>query len=51
MQVCLELREEIANYMKIQFDVEYSPESEIIVTVGASEAIDIAMRAHSKPRG
>lgn len=45
----LELREEIAKYMKVQFDVEYSPESEIIVTVGASEAIDIAMRALLNP--
>jgi aminotransferase len=45
----IELREEIANYMKVQFDVEYSPGSEIIVTVGASEAIDIAMRALLNP--
>ncbi len=45
----LELREEIAKYMKVQFDVEYSPEAEIIVTVGASEAIDIAMRALLNP--
>ncbi|MBB6444991.1 aminotransferase [Bacillus benzoevorans] len=45
----LELREEIAKYMKTQFDVEYSPKSEIIVTVGASEAIDIAMRAILDP--
>ncbi len=45
----LELRQEIADYMKGQFDVEYSPESEIIVTVGASEAIDIAMRALLDP--
>lgn len=45
----LELREEIAKYMKTQFNVGYSPESEIIVTVGASEAIDIAMRALLNP--
>lgn len=41
----MELREEIASYMKKQFHVSYSPKSEIIVTVGASQAIDIAMRA------
>lgn len=40
----LELRKEIANYMKTQFNVDYSPTDEIIVTVGASSAIDIAMR-------
>lgn len=40
----LELREEIAYYMESKFHVSYSPQTEIIVTVGASEAIDIAMR-------
>ena len=45
----LELREEIANYMKTQFNVEYSPDTEIIVTVGASSAIDIAMRTILDP--
>jgi len=39
----LELREEITNYVKNRFHVEYSP-SEVIVTVGASSAIDTAMR-------
>lgn len=45
----IELREEIANYMNTQFHVSYSPKSEIIVTVGASQAIDIAMRAIVDP--
>jgi len=45
----LELREEIAAYMNRQFHVAYSPKSEIIVTVGASQAIDIAMRAILDP--
>ena len=45
----LELREEIANYMKKQFQVSYDPKSEIIVTVGASEGIDIALRAILNP--
>lgn len=45
----LELREEIAYYMKSQFHVEYSPKDEIIVTVGASSAIDIALRTILDP--
>ncbi len=45
----LELREEIAAYMSRRFHVEYSPESQIIVTVGASQAIDIALRAIINP--
>jgi aminotransferase len=44
-----ELREEIALYMKKQFHVDYSAKSEIIVTSGASEAIDIAMRTILDP--
>ena len=35
--------------MKTQFKVEYSPDTEIIVTVGASSAIDIAMRTILDP--
>ncbi|KGR78280.1 aminotransferase [Ureibacillus manganicus] len=45
----LELREEIAFYMKNQFHVEYAPKDEIIVTVGASSAIDLAMRTILDP--
>lgn len=45
----LELREEIAYYMKSQFNVAYSPADEIIVTVGASSAIDIALRTILDP--
>lgn len=40
----LELREEIAEYQKTRYNVNYDKE-EVIVTVGASEAIDIALRA------
>ncbi|MBR2152786.1 MAG: aminotransferase class I/II-fold pyridoxal phosphate-dependent enzyme [Clostridia bacterium] len=36
----MELREEICNYLKRRFSVEYKPESEVLVTVGGSEAID-----------
>ncbi|WP_428911180.1 aminotransferase [Niallia sp. Krafla_26] len=45
----IELREEISYYMETQFHVRYSPQTEIIVTVGASEAIDIAMRTILDP--
>jgi aminotransferase len=44
----LELRVEIADYLKTRFNVEYSP-AEIIVTVGASSAIDAAMRTILNP--
>lgn len=44
-----ELRNEIASYMQKYFHVTYSPSSEIIVTVGASQAIDIAMRTILDP--
>lgn len=45
----LELREEIAHYMNKRFHVAYDPKDEIIVTVGASEGIDLAMRALLNP--
>lgn len=45
----LELRIEIAKYMKKQFDLFYDPKDEIIVTVGASEALDLALRAIVDP--
>ena len=41
----LELREKIASYMKKGYSVDYDPKHEIIVTVGASQALDISMRA------
>ncbi|KXG78720.1 putative N-acetyl-LL-diaminopimelate aminotransferase [Fervidicola ferrireducens] len=45
----MELRSEIANYLKRRFGLSYSPEKEIIVTIGASEAIDVAMRTLLNP--
>ena len=39
-----ELREEICSYMKRKYDLSYDPGKEVIVTVGGSEAIDIALR-------
>lgn len=40
----LSFREEIAYYMQSRYDVTYDAKSEIIVTIGASEAIDLALR-------
>ncbi|EIT86411.1 hypothetical protein A374_05586 [Fictibacillus macauensis ZFHKF-1] len=45
----LELRQEISKYMRRRFQVTYSPEEEMVVTVGASQAIDIALRAIVNP--
>ena len=40
-----ELKEEIAKYLRRRFGVSYDPESEVMVTVGGSEGIDLACRA------
>ena len=45
----LSLRREISRYLSGRFSVEYDPETEILVTVGASEAIDVALRAMIRP--
>ncbi|MDX8290291.1 aminotransferase [Metabacillus indicus] len=45
----LELRQEISRYLLEKFDVSYRHEDEIIVTVGASQALDIALRAIVNP--
>ena len=44
-----ELRQEIANYIKRTQGVDYDPKKEIRVTVGGSEAIDVAFRAMLDP--
>ncbi|QWF73632.1 aminotransferase [Bacillus subtilis] len=43
------LREEISHYLSNRFDLSYSPDNELIVTVGASQALDIAIRAIVNP--
>jgi aminotransferase len=40
-----EFRAEISRYVKRKYNLAYSPEKEILVTVGGSEAIDIALRS------
>ena len=39
-----ELRAEISKYLERRFQLNYSPQDEILVTVGGSEAIDLAIR-------
>ena len=46
----LELRREIANYLRRRFDLEYDYTNQILVTVGGSEAIDLALRVLVNPR-
>jgi len=41
----IELRSEISKYLNRRFDLNYNPNDEILVTVGGSEGIDIALRA------
>lgn len=43
------LRREISNYVESHFGLSYSPEKEILVTVGVSEAMDLALRAIINP--
>ena len=40
----LQLREEISLYLKELFSLKYDPKNEILVTIGASEAIDLCLR-------
>ncbi|TMT86022.1 aminotransferase class I/II-fold pyridoxal phosphate-dependent enzyme [Haloterrigena sp. H1] len=44
-----ELREAIADYVADRFELGYDPDEEIIVTAGASEAVDLAFRAFVNP--
>lgn len=45
----MELREEICNYLERKIHVKYCPKTETVVTVGGSEAIDIALRCMLDP--
>src|SRR5439155_21232287 len=45
----LKLRRAISPYLRDNFHVEYDPHTEILVTVGVSEALDIALRAIVNP--
>lgn len=41
----IQLRNEISDYVDRVYDVKYDPKNEILVTVGVSEALDLALRA------
>lgn len=43
------LREEISRYLKAKYNLCYDPRSQILVTVGGSEGIDLALRALAGP--
>ncbi len=45
----MELRKEISAYMQRGFSLSYDAKSEVVVTVGGSEAIDLAMRSLLNP--
>lgn len=45
----LELREEITNYLARRFHINYNPKTEVIVTIGATQAIDVAIRTLVEP--
>jgi aminotransferase len=45
----LELRRALTKYVRKAFGGEYNPETEVLVTVGVSEALDLALRALLNP--
>ncbi len=45
----IELRREIAKYVERMFGVSYTPDDEVLVTIGGSEAIDLAIRTVCNP--
>ncbi len=45
----LELRRALAKYVRKAFGGEYNPENEVLITVGVSEALDLALRALLNP--
>lgn len=45
----IELREEICKYLKRRFNISYEYKTEVMITVGGSEAIDLALRAMVNP--
>lgn len=43
------LKEEVARYYKRKYDLDYHGQNEVLITVGGSEAIDMALRAMLDP--
>ncbi len=44
-----ELRQELAHYLRDTYSLEYDPNGELLITVGVSEGLDLAMRAILNP--
>ena len=44
-----DVRREICRYLERRFDLRYAPEDQVVVTVGGSEAIDLAIRCITDP--
>jgi len=44
-----ELRQELSRYLKDNYNLAYDPDSELLITVGVSEGLDLAMRAILNP--
>ena len=44
-----ELRQEISRYVARKYDTQYDPMKQVLVTVGGSEAIDVALRCMVDP--
>jgi len=44
-----ELRQELSRYLKDNYNLSYSPDDELLITVGVSEGLDLAMRAILDP--
>jgi aminotransferase len=46
----LELRQEVARHLNSRYGLEYDPDTELLITVGVSEALDLAMRSILNPK-
>jgi aminotransferase len=46
----LELRQELARHLRSRYGLEYDPDTELLITVGVSEALDLAMRSIIDPK-
>jgi len=44
-----ELRQELSRYLNDTYQVKYAPDTELLITVGVSEGLDLAMRAIINP--
>lgn len=45
----MELRQGLSDWLQRKYDISYDPASEILITVGASEGLDVALRAIVNP--